>query len=146
MTQKAAITAIATHLPETLLSNEQLAHELGNWSAAQILDKTGIAMRHIAADDECSSDLGVAAAQKLFESGACAPSDIDFLLFCTQSPDYILIKVAQASSMDLPWRKAWLKAVYPAMYYLLPPKRIQNSLIRVIRAFGQFLGMVLPQP
>jgi 3-oxoacyl-[acyl-carrier-protein] synthase-3 len=34
--------------------------------------------------------LGFAAAQELFAGGACAPSDIDFLLFCTQSPDYFL--------------------------------------------------------
>ena len=87
---KAAITAIATYLPKTLLTNDQLSGELGNWSSAQILDKTGIAVRHIAAPDECSSDMGVSAAGKLFESGACAPSDIDFLLFCTQSPDYYL--------------------------------------------------------
>jgi 3-oxoacyl-[acyl-carrier-protein] synthase-3 len=40
--------------------------------------------------EECSSDLGVLAAEKLFASGACSPKDIDYLLFCTQSPDYYL--------------------------------------------------------
>jgi 3-oxoacyl-[acyl-carrier-protein] synthase-3 len=34
--------------------------------------------------------LGVAAAQKLFETGTCTPDSIDFLLFCTQSPDFFL--------------------------------------------------------
>jgi 3-oxoacyl-[acyl-carrier-protein] synthase-3 len=34
--------------------------------------------------------LAVAAARKLFESGACSPEDIDYLLLCTQSPDYFL--------------------------------------------------------
>ena len=87
---RAAIKAISTFLPATTLTNEQLAEEFGDWDASKIYEKTGIAQRHIAASDECASDLGVAAAQKLFESGACAPADIDFLLFCTQSPDYFL--------------------------------------------------------
>ena len=90
MTRKASIVAIETYLPQAQITNEQLAQELGNWDAEQILKKTGIASRHIAANNECASDLGVAAAQKLFEKGICLPADIDFLLFCTQSPDYYL--------------------------------------------------------
>lgn len=88
MSKRAAIRAIASHLPEQILSNAQLAAEFENWSADDILAKTGIASRHIAAPGECASDLGVAAAKRLFDSGACAPSDIDYVLFCTQSPDY----------------------------------------------------------
>ncbi len=87
---KAAIRGIATHLPETRLSNERLASELGTWSAEEILEKTGIAERRIAAPGETASDLGVAAARKLFDGGACSPRDVDYLLFCTQSPDYFL--------------------------------------------------------
>jgi len=88
--RRAAVKAVASYLPADLLTNEQLARELGGWDAQKILEKTGIAVRHIAAPNECSSDLGVAAAQRLFSKGACAPADIDFLLFCTQSPDYFL--------------------------------------------------------
>jgi 3-oxoacyl-[acyl-carrier-protein] synthase III len=88
--RRAALKAIASYLPAGTLTNEELAQELGGWDAQKILQKTGIAVRPIAAPDECSSDLGVAAAQRLFQKGACAPVDIDFLLFCTQSPDYFL--------------------------------------------------------
>ena len=86
----AGIKAIFSYLPTGELTNEQLAQELADWDAAKILEKTGIALRHIASPEECASDLGVAAAKRLFESGACAPDDVDFLLFCTQSPDYFL--------------------------------------------------------
>jgi 3-oxoacyl-[acyl-carrier-protein] synthase-3 len=72
------------------LTNEQLAQEYGDWDAAKILNKTGIAVRHIARTDECASDLGVTAAEQLFEGSTYAPNDIDFLIFCTQSPDYFL--------------------------------------------------------
>ena len=87
---KAAVTAIASYLPESRLSNTMLAEELGAWTADDIFQKTGIAERRIAGADECASDLGVAAARKLFDGGACKADEIDYLLFCTQSPDYFL--------------------------------------------------------
>lgn len=90
MTIRAAIRDIASHFPEQRLTNEALAAEMGDWDAEKILAKTGIAERRIAAPDECASDLGVAAARKLFDRGGCGPKDVDFLLFCTQSPDYFL--------------------------------------------------------
>src|SRR5256884_9476178 len=88
MTQRAAIKAIKSFLPEQKLTNEQLAEQFGDWDASQILSKTGVAVRGVAGSNECASDLGVKAAQRLFESGACTPEEIDFLIFCTQSPDY----------------------------------------------------------
>ena len=90
MKKRAAIKAITSFLPAGKLTNEQLAEEFGDWHASKIFGKTGIAVRAVAAADECASDLGVVAAKHLFESGACSPSEIDFLLFCTQSPDYFL--------------------------------------------------------
>jgi 3-oxoacyl-[acyl-carrier-protein] synthase III len=86
----AIIRAIEYYLPDHILANSQLEEDFPEWSAGKIAEKTGIFERRIAADHECSSDLGVAAAQKLFDSGVCQPSDIGYLLFCTQSPDYFL--------------------------------------------------------
>ena len=86
----AALRAIEYHLPERVISTADLATEFPDWSVEKIDGKTGISSRHIAAPDECASDLAVAAAQKLFASGAARPEDIDFVLFCTQSPDYFL--------------------------------------------------------
>src|ERR1700687_4874094 len=88
MTKRAAIRAIKSFLPEGTLTNEQLAAEFGAWHAGQILSKTGVAVRGVAGANETASDLGVAAGQRLFASSACGPDEIDFLLFCTQSPDY----------------------------------------------------------
>lgn len=86
----AAIGPIAIHLPERVETNEQLREEFPHWDVDLIYSKTGIAQRHIAAPDECASDLGVAAARKLFEEHNVDPSTIDFLLLCTQTPDYPL--------------------------------------------------------
>jgi 3-oxoacyl-[acyl-carrier-protein] synthase-3 len=87
---KAILRAIEYHLPEGVLSSEQLSREFPDWPVKKIEDKTGIRTRHISGDGECSSDLGIAAGRKLFASGAVKPEEIDYLLFCTQSPDYFL--------------------------------------------------------
>jgi 3-oxoacyl-[acyl-carrier-protein] synthase-3 len=86
----AVISAIEYHLPQGILSSELLASEFPEWSMEKIDAKTGITERHIAAEAECSSDLAVEAATKLFRSGVCQPEEIDYILFCTQSPDYFL--------------------------------------------------------
>jgi 3-oxoacyl-[acyl-carrier-protein] synthase-3 len=86
----AAIRAVEYHLPEGALSNEELARAFPEWSLEKIAEKTGIVRRHLAGPGECASDLAAAAARKLFASGACRPDEVDFLLLCTQSPDYFL--------------------------------------------------------
>jgi len=86
----AALSAIEYYLPAAKLSTADLSAEFPEWAPEKIDEKTGIHERHLAAPGECSSDLAVAAAQKLFASGACKPESIDYVLLCTQSPDYFL--------------------------------------------------------
>ncbi|MEX0820342.1 MAG: ketoacyl-ACP synthase III [Pirellulaceae bacterium] len=86
----ASIGPIAVHLPDKVETNDQLKAEFPAWDLDLICSKTGIAQRHIAAPGECASDLGVAASQKLFAEHDIDPQSIDFLLFCTQTPDYPL--------------------------------------------------------
>lgn len=90
MSTTARILAIEYELPAGILDNDQLAAEYPDWPADKILAKTGIRRRHIAAPDEFASDLAVRAATKLLKSVGRAPGDIDYLLYCTQSPDYLL--------------------------------------------------------
>ncbi len=86
----AAIGPIAIHYPDRAETNEQLQQLFPDWDMDLIQSKTGISTRYIAAPDECSSDLGVRAAEKLFATFGIDPASIDFLLFCTQTPDYPL--------------------------------------------------------
>jgi len=72
------------------LTNDQLAVDFSDFSADKIFDKTGIKKRHICASDQFSSDMAICAANKLFESKQVLKSEIDFLIFCTQTPDYLL--------------------------------------------------------
>jgi 3-oxoacyl-[acyl-carrier-protein] synthase-3 len=86
----AELRAIEFYLPEQTETGDQLAAQFPDWPVAKIEDRTGIAVRHIAAPEQCASDLAVEAARKLFDSGVCSPDQIDFILFCTQTPDYLL--------------------------------------------------------
>ena len=86
----AGIGPIAVHLPKRIETNELLQAENPAWKMDVIASKTGILQRHVADPDECSTDLGVKAAEKLFRQHDVDPRSIDFLLFCTQTPDYAL--------------------------------------------------------
>ena len=88
--QKAAIKGIEYYLPEKVVSNDDLAKDFPTWTAAKIQEKTGITIRHIAAANECASDLAEKAVRNLFVKKICVPQEIEFILLCTQSPDYFL--------------------------------------------------------
>ena len=87
---QAILKAIEYYLPLRVLDNSQLSEVAPNWSPTKIQSKTGIDQRRVSEEDELSSDLACQAVTQLFESGACQPADIDFLMLCTQSPDYFL--------------------------------------------------------
>ena len=80
---KAYITYLATYLPEIVEENEK----------GRLLKKTGIERRHICPEDMTAADMAVMAAEKLFSSGF-AKENVDFMLYCTQSPDYPLPSTA----------------------------------------------------
>jgi 3-oxoacyl-[acyl-carrier-protein] synthase-3 len=87
---RSKIIDIAGYLPKKILDNEELAQLFPDWPADRIFSKTGIASRHIAAEDETAADLAFNAANNLFLKGRCKPEEIDFLILCTQAPDFIL--------------------------------------------------------
>ena len=86
----ASLGPISVFLPERVETNEDLARQFPNWNMELIYSKTGIAQRHVADPNVCASDLGVEATKQLFERHDIDPQSIDFLLLCTQTPDYPL--------------------------------------------------------
>jgi 3-oxoacyl-[acyl-carrier-protein] synthase III len=86
----AELGPIAVHLPTRVESNDELRATYPRWDLDLIAEKTGIHQRHIAAPNETASDLAVAAAEKLFAENDIDRSTIDFILLCTQTPDYPL--------------------------------------------------------
>ena len=86
---KAVIKSIATYLPQKVLTNENLAVEFPEWQVDKIFNKIGIRERRISGE-ETITGMAIKAALKLFKSSAITPSEVDYILLCTQSPDYIL--------------------------------------------------------
>ena len=88
---KAYIKALTYALPKKALTNEKLVEEFPEWSVDKIANKVGIHTRYIAEESETAADLAVTAAEKLFATDTnINKKEIDFVLFCTQSPDYFL--------------------------------------------------------
>jgi len=86
---KAYIDEIQYYLPPNKLSNEDLNAENPEWNVKKISDLTGINSRHIVTN-ETALDLGFCAANKLLKKAPELKDKIDYLIFCTQSPDYFL--------------------------------------------------------
>jgi 3-oxoacyl-[acyl-carrier-protein] synthase-3 len=84
----AQIKTIQFHLPEKKLTNADLQAEFAEWDMAKIEKKTGVISRHIAADNETALDLSLRACEKLFTE--YDRNAIDGIIYCTQSPDYIM--------------------------------------------------------
>jgi 3-oxoacyl-[acyl-carrier-protein] synthase III len=86
----AEIGPIAVEFPATTETNEQLQAQFPEWDMQEIGEKTGIRQRYIALPEETAFDLAVAASEKLFAENNIDRSTIDFVLLCTQTPDYPL--------------------------------------------------------
>lgn len=91
---EAYIKAISYYLPEKVVTNEELIAEFPEWTVDKIAGKIGVSERHIAAEGETAGDMAVKAAEMLFEKHHIDRSEVDFIILCTQSPDYFLPSTA----------------------------------------------------
>jgi len=87
------IIGTGSYLPEKILTNFDL-EKMVDTSDEWIRSRTGIEERHIAGDDEATSDLAYHAAKAAIENAGLTPADIDFVLVGTTTPDLIFPNVA----------------------------------------------------
>lgn len=90
----AFIKAISYYTPNQILSNEDLVLEFPEWTVEKVASKVGIHQRHIASTNETAGDMALKAAEKLFVEHQIERKEVDFVLLCTQSPDYFLPSTA----------------------------------------------------
>lgn len=88
------IRATGSHLPEILVSNDDLRRRFAGVAGLEdVVDKleaaTGIRQRWYAPDDWAASDLAVRAARQALERAGRRPQDVDLLIVGTDSPDYL---------------------------------------------------------
>ena len=80
------ILGLGAYVPERVMTNDDWA-EFVDTSDEWITTRTGIKTRRVAADDETTVDLAVAAAQKALEDAALAASEIDEIIVATDTPE-----------------------------------------------------------
>lgn len=84
---RSVILGCGAHLPARAVSNADLA-QMVDTSDDWIVQRTGIRQRHVAAEGEVTSDLGLAAARKALAAAGLTPDDIDLIILATATPDY----------------------------------------------------------
>ena len=75
-------------MPEKVLTNKDL-EKMVDTSDEWITQRTGIKQRHMAADGETSSSMGIAASRQAIESAGLTPADIDLVICGTATPDFM---------------------------------------------------------
>lgn len=88
--RSAVIRAIGSALPNCVIANEQLAQDFPSRDMVKIGSKLGILSRRVVDGNERAIDLAERAAKALFRENPCCREKVDFLLYCTQSPEYPL--------------------------------------------------------
>jgi 3-oxoacyl-[acyl-carrier-protein] synthase-3 len=83
---RSVIRGVGAHLPKRVVTNNDLAKILDT-TDEWIVERSGIRSRHIASDDELTSDLGIAAARQALVRAGIDPVEIDLVICATATPD-----------------------------------------------------------
>ena len=96
---------IEYYLPEQVVHNSYFRAKFPEWQVDQTALRTGVHERHIARQDETAYDLALVAAKKLLDKNPLLSEKIDGIIFCTQSPDYVMPSNAFLLQRDLGLKK-----------------------------------------
>jgi 3-oxoacyl-[acyl-carrier-protein] synthase-3 len=100
MTQGVRMAGVGHYVPERVMTNadfEKILDTTDEW----IVSRTGMHERHIARDDETTSDMGLAAARVAIERAGCSAADIGCVIVATVTPDYIFPATASVLAAKL---------------------------------------------
>jgi 3-oxoacyl-[acyl-carrier-protein] synthase-3 len=103
---RAAITGVATYVPDRIVTNAELATRLDT-SDEWITTRTGIRERHIGAPGETTSTMGAEAVRRLLAARGLGSGDIDALIVATVTPDMMFPATACLIQDQVGLRKTW---------------------------------------
>ncbi len=83
---RSVIRGVGAHLPKRIMTNDEIS-KIVDTTDEWIRERTGIRQRHIAGEDELTSDLGAAAAKQALVRAGIDPVDIDLIVCATATPD-----------------------------------------------------------
>jgi len=99
------IIGTGSYLPKKVLTNDDLS-KLVDTSDEWIFTRTGIKNRHIASDDECTSDLAVNAIKNAMTDAKINEDDVDLLIVATITPDLVFPSTSCIIQKKLGLKKA----------------------------------------
>ncbi|GAK33365.1 3-oxoacyl-[acyl-carrier-protein] synthase 3 [Iodidimonas nitroreducens] len=120
-TIRSIIKGCGSYLPERIMTNADMARFVET-SDDWISERTGIRQRHIAADDEKTSDLAIKAAERALDMAGIAASDLDMIVLATATPDQTFPATATSVQHALGMHKGFafdLQAVCSGFVYAL---------------------------
>lgn len=85
--QRGVVAGVGSYLPERVMTNDDLS-KIVDTTSEWIVQRTGIERRHIAADNQNTSDLATIAAKRALEDANITAQDIDLIIVATSTPDY----------------------------------------------------------
>jgi 3-oxoacyl-[acyl-carrier-protein] synthase III len=104
--RRAAISGVASYVPERIVTNAELAKRLDS-SDDWIVTRTGIRERRMGAPGETTSTMGAEAVRRLMTLRGLGPDDVDALIVATATPDMIFPATACLIQDQLGLRRAW---------------------------------------
>jgi 3-oxoacyl-[acyl-carrier-protein] synthase-3 len=87
------IIGTGSYLPARIVTNEELAQRVDT-SDEWIYSRTGIKQRHVAADDELTSDLALKASLRALDAAGLGPEDVDLIVLASTTPDMVFPSTA----------------------------------------------------
>ena len=99
----AKIEFIEFYYPDNIITNDDLQKEFPEYDFSKFEQKIGIRNRYITSENETALDLAIRSSEKLFRY--YDKSKIDYILYCTQSPEYFLPTTACILQDKLKLRK-----------------------------------------
>lgn len=85
-----SVAHVSFVLPEQVVANDDLARENPDWDMSTVLERAGVGARRVAAFNETAFDLSVAACRNLLAESDLELESVDAIVYCTQSPDYVM--------------------------------------------------------
>jgi 3-oxoacyl-[acyl-carrier-protein] synthase-3 len=85
----AKIIGTGSHVPEKVLTNDDLSRLVGEDINEFVSNILGIRERHICSEDESAADLATEAARKALDDAGIAAEDLDLIVLATDTPEYI---------------------------------------------------------
>ena len=100
MARRSFIRGTGSYLPAKVLTNDDMS-QMVDTTNEWIIERTGITRRHVAADDEVTSDIAVGAAKQALEAAGMKASDVDLIVLATTTPDRTFPATATAVQAKL---------------------------------------------